>query len=115
MHSLARADQSRCIRLIHSSHSISKDARGVDHDLCFHLKLKACLLIAKQHASDLASLFHQPMAADVIEQNPALLSSSLGQVYRQSGVIELPIVINDTSTQAFRLQIGDHFQDILSR
>ena len=93
---LAGQDGGLVVRLVHPQDGIGKHAGGVDHALRLHLEGLAGQLILRRHTFQTAvGALLQRRDGAVVEHRGAMIGGGLCQAQRQTGVVELAVVVAD--------------------
>ena len=101
---LARREHGFGLRIFHTANVIDKHAGRIDHDRGARLDGFAGFAIAQRDTGDFSAVFEQANYRCIVHGYAAVLLKGAQQGDRQSAVIKLSVVVQNTAFQAFLLQ-----------
>ena len=112
VNTLRRNNHLSLTRLVHLKHLVNKATRCVDNSLCLYGILLACKEVLSYNATNLTLIVVQyGNNLGAVGNNATLLHAGLCQVASHTGVVELTVVINNTTLQA----LGNRSWEIVAK
>src|SRR6266700_1796504 len=95
---------------------VAESARRIDHHFRRRAKFLSAFKVARNDAIDEShAIFIESRDFDIVQQRRTLLESSEYHVNEQARVIELAVIVNRSTTEAFSLEGWEPFQRFLAR
>src|SRR5271170_1272800 len=104
MDPLAGCNHSTARRIVETPDRIAEDTCRIDHDFRAKRPFLLAFQISGVDSNDPPLFLDQPDDGEIVETNSSLVCSRPGQYAGEARIVELPVVIDASSFQAFRFE-----------
>src|SRR5215510_12004101 len=113
---LTGSDHSSNMGVSHATHGIAKGTGCVNHHLRTNLQFLATLQVySHDSVEESVAVMREARHCHVVQECRALLGRRPDQIDKQPGIVELTIVVNDSTAQAFCFDSWQPLQSFFSR